>query len=518
MFGKKVIRGSQLYRSSAAAVMLAALLGPASAWAQHGPMGRAPAPAKAPEKKKKTAERPPRGLAVVVWRADPEGNAQPRLLPISIFFQNKFFDASVYYSSPRPMALEVGNYFEVQQTGQRIGYFTVQNALPPGRSGERRWAGLGDWESAPPRAEFRRQVVAAEAVRDGAALIIPEPDEQEQQRELKRKDVTVYDEQGHPMSKEDAAKPEPEPAKKGNPETLDRAPSVIREKPKPKDSGPKDPDDDPDRPRYGKKKDDAKAPAVVTMDGPMQEHPMKMPEDPDRPVLRRGKPQLTSGKAAGKKEDESVAGLGPVPTLIAERGGESVPGGTVYFAAAVSDAENTIASGDFAFKLGEEERSEQTAKMAKLARAEVEKYLATMTQGSAPAKPEPKRKPAKKGAAPPAYFDVQEMRAFDVDLNNSAELVFTAIKRSAASAPVFVTLVARVTIEGEPRKLFAGVTRGDRLESYPRLALVDAVDADGKGRADLLFRRIRGEHNEDFILYRVDPDGLTERFHGGGTE
>lgn len=508
MFGTKVIRGRQLYRSSAAAATLTFLLISVLAPAQSRPA------------KKKQKEREPRGLAVVVWRANAEGIAQPRLLPISIYFQNKFFDASLYYSSPRPMALEAGNYFEVQQTGQRVGYFTVQNAVPPAKSGEHRWAGLGDWENAPPRAEFRKQVVAAEAVREGAALIIPEPDEQEQQRELKRKEVTVYDEQGHPMSKEDAAKPEPEPEKKGNPETLDRAPSVIREKPKPKDSGPKNPDDDPDRPRYGKKKDDAKAPAMVTLSAPKPENQTALPEDPDRPVLRRGKPQHSNDKAARKKEEESVAGMGPVPALIAERGGESTPGGTVYYAAAVSDAENTNPSGEFAFKLGEDERSEQTAKMVKLAQAEVEKYLATMAKAPASAKPDPgpKRKPAKKGAPQPAYFDVQEMRAFDVDLNNSAELVFTAIKRSAASAPVFVTLVARVTIEGEPRKLFASVTRADRLESYPRLMLIDAVDADGNGRADLLFRRIRGEHNEDFILYRVDPDGLTEMFHGGGTE
>ena len=56
-----------------------------------------------------------------------------------------------------------------------------------------------------------------------------------------------------------------------------------------------------------------------------------------------------------------------------------------------------------------------------------------------------------------------------------------------------------------------------RLDVSPRLELVDAVDADGDRRGELLFRRIR-ESSSEFVLYRVGTGSLIELFHGGNAE
>jgi hypothetical protein len=50
-------------------------------------------------------------------------------------------------------------------------------------------------------------------------------------------------------------------------------------------------------------------------------------------------------------------------------------------------------------------------------------------------------------------------------------------------------LIARTNLEGELRKLFFSQTDSRHLDVSPRMELIDAVDADGDGRGELLFRR-----------------------------
>src|SRR5881398_2328495 len=115
---------------------------------------------------------------------------------------------------------------------------------------------------------------------------------------------------------------------------------------------------------------------------------------------------------------------------------------------------------------------------------------------------------------PPVFFFFKQKTAYemlsgdwrsdvcssDLDLSNSNEpiLVLTANARLLrhSTEPVtpelqyFITLVAHSDINGDLRKLFSSVTDTGHLDVIPRLELIDAVDADGDGRGDLLFRRI----------------------------
>jgi hypothetical protein len=74
--------------------------------------------------------------------------------------------------------------------------------------------------------------------------------------------------------------------------------------------------------------------------------------------------------------------------------------------------------------------------------------------------------------------------------------------------------VATLDVQGNLEKVFSSVTDISRLDVTPRLELVDAVDAEGNGRGDLLFRRTSAS-DSDFILYRLVGNSLEEVFHGG---
>ena len=74
-----------------------------------------------------------------------------------------------------------------------------------------------------------------------------------------------------------------------------------------------------------------------------------------------------------------------------------------------------------------------------------------------------------------------------------------------------MTLVARTDIYGNLRKLYAGVTDKFHLDVTPRLELIDAVDADGDGRAELLFRETT-DAGSGYVIYRATADKLWKVF------
>jgi hypothetical protein len=127
-----------------------------------------------------------------------------------------------------------------------------------------------------------------------------------------------------------------------------------------------------------------------------------------------------------------------------------------------------------------------------------------------------------------------QVRAFDVDYNNSPDLVLTARAGEAPAAPTrraagrvrsetqatpapggvtfWITLVAREDFNGDVRKLMVSVTDSKHLDAFPRMELIDAVDVDGDGRGEMLFREI-SDVGRNYVIYRVTPDALRELFN-----
>jgi hypothetical protein len=119
----------------------------------------------------------------------------------------------------------------------------------------------------------------------------------------------------------------------------------------------------------------------------------------------------------------------------------------------------------------------------------------------------------------PAFDDVS-LRIFDLSSSNEPVLVLSAkTRRPAAGAngsleePKEITLIARTNLEGELHKLFFSQTDSRHLDVFPRMELIDAVDADGDGRGELLFRRTF-DGGSAYAIYRVTADRLWPLFEG----
>jgi len=112
------------------------------------------------------------------------------------------------------------------------------------------------------------------------------------------------------------------------------------------------------------------------------------------------------------------------------------------------------------------------------------------------------------------------LRIFDLSNSNEPVLVLSAKTRPPAAGatesfeePKEITLIARTNLEGELKKLFFSQTDSRHLDVTPRMELIDAVDADGDGRGELLFRRT-SDGGSAFAIYRVTSDHLWPLFEG----
>jgi hypothetical protein len=394
------------------------------------------------QRRSRRKPRGPRALALLEWPA----SGPPRLAPITILVDGRYYDAGIYKASPVPMALDPGTVYEVAQTGKSLGLFTITEA----KQLKDLWWGEGLWQPHQP----------AIAQKPATA-------------------VTSIDEDAPPRLR----RPEPEKPENG------AAPAT----PSP--------------------------PAAQPAAPPPVPPPPPTEEDTDRPILRRGKPK-------GGAQAISLPGSVAVPSGAAAIS-ESVRGSTVArhgrpapaitrVLPAISDATpSDYRSYNFDWRPDEQQRLTQAIEAA--ATTALENY----------ARVHPGHRPGKLAAV--------QVRAFDLDLSNEPELVLTArAGEAAAAAPptrrrrppaeaapppggkpfsYFVTIVSRVDLSGNLVNVFVSVTDSEHLDAYSRLELIDAVDADGNGRGDLLFREI-SDLGRNFVLYRVDPGQLTRLFSG----
>lgn len=433
----------------------------------------------------------PRAIAVIRWQADEKLNGHPVLLPVAVLDEGKIFDASIYKTSPEPMALASGVVYEAQHHGVPIGLFTVGNATH-GNTENHPWVALGKWKLdmfSPKEDKNVRQaqiLVGDPKAQPGA---IPDVDDSE----LHRKTTQVYDEAGRPVDKPVDDEP-PTLSKNKKPDTLDRRPTAVPGTlDKPKETAPSTGQDDPDRPRL-KKGPPTPSPAATT--APPASTAAKSPSattasapaDPNRPVLKRGKP-------TGERH-ETDASDAPIAREVLANAAVTRP--RVYEMAAVSDADTSAITQDYEFKATLAERQNYLRKMQELVDVELK-----------PKTNEPRSPLRRARPADASRFADLRFELFDIDSNNSPELVLTGTYVSGPTQRTPFALVARGDYEGNPHKLL--------FEKNDRFELIDAVDLDGDGPGEFLFRRVTPS-GPVFVIYRVSADGLSEVFRGGSAE
>ncbi len=369
-----------------------------------------------------------------------DAKGKARLVPVSILVEGRWYDASLYKATPVPMALDSGIVYEATQDGAPAGLFTISR---PAQSGGK-WVALGSWHEG-----------------------VEPPKKDEKAADLSKPKPPVEDDR--PVLKRPTAKPENPPAET-KPQTPPAPPAQAATKPE--------------------------TPAPVQTSSNEQ--------DPNRPVLRRGKPTQTEEPSLpelGSKVKPGVPANEPKRVLVA-----------------ISDAKHNDYS-SFAFSWKADEQKKLTQQMTELAAADLSAY----------AKQHP-------GAFPGNLQDVQ-VRAFDLDVSNEPELVLMAraeqgtppppARTHERNAPVsapspamplgtefFVTLVARQEFNGELHRIYSEVTDTRHLDVYPRMQLIDVVDADGNGRGELLFRQIT-DQGSAFVIYRVGAERLAAIYDSG---
>ena len=81
----------------------------------------------------------------------------------------------------------------------------------------------------------------------------------------------------------------------------------------------------------------------------------------------------------------------------------------------------------------------------------------------------------------------------------------------------YITVAAWEEIDESLRKIFTQVTDDHHLDVYPRLEIIDAIDARGNGRGELLFRAF-GDQGNRFVLYHPGPDSLELLFDSASAQ
>ena len=240
------------------------------------------------------------------------------------------------------------------------------------------------------------------------------------------------------------------------------------------------------------------------------------PSEDERPKLRRGAPPPPGPK---EQTDEVLSNIDrdpERPTLRRHSANEKKPVSApakefvppaMHMMVAVSDASGPEPRA-FTFRAKPGEVDQLRATMEKLTRSELEKLRrpAEMPKPSTASKKARTLTPT----PPPVELENTKFGIFDVNSDNAPILVYsaTAIMNGAKK---YITTAAWEEIDGSLRKVFSQITDDQHLDVYPRLEIIDAVDARGNGRGELLFRAY-GDQGSRFVLYHPGPDSLNLLF------
>ena len=376
-------------------------------------------------------------------------NGKAHLVPVTIMLDGKFYDAGAYKADPVPMALQPEIVYEALKSGVSQGLFTVSGAM----SETGGWIADGRWRSTAD--------IKADAERNKA---------------------------------EAAKKAYKAPEEVGGPPKLRRAPqSGDQTSPTPASSTPSSSAQTKENAPTSSSNAPKNEPGSSTPN-PKSSDSQNSVNAPDRPMLRRQPVSDTPHEQtkAGNQDEPLKGPIQLIPAVSDSDGAEPRP---------------------YTYQLKPEEEQKFLKTMTNMATDEV-RARAKQLLGEA----EPPAKSTRKAARltiTPELQDVQ-MRVFDLTSSNEPVLVLTAtatVPNARIPLQYTTALVTREDIYGELHKVFAQTTDNQHLDVIPKFEFIDAVDVDGDGRGELLFRSER-ESGAAFNIYAVIGDRLWPMFLG----
>lgn len=384
-----------------------------------------------------------------------------RLVPVSIFYQGDYQDAGVYMSQPAPLAVVAGTVYALESAGDPVGFFSLHDASRV----QDAWVGFGAWSPLHP---------------------------------VGKAEVSAEDARPHYKGAADGAKKDA-----GSPAAASG--SASKSGTSGGSAGSDSSGDDPDRPTLHRH-----APvAANTHDGIADTENVPDPgADPNRPHIRRGRPT---------DDQTSLPEMLETPENLRQT-------------AAVSDS-SVIDDRSFAHLWSDEkERAQAQNQMQTLALKQIAAFQKQRTQaaskaivgaapkataGAATKTPAQSRAATNKSAmtAVPTLVQIQ-FAAYDLAYQDDPTYVFAAQNSDPGPNQIYVVVVARPDIYGELQVAFSAVTTASQLYLTPRYRLVDAVDSNGDGRAELLLEA-RNADGRRFVIMQVYRGVATQVFETG---
>ena len=459
-----------------------------------------------------------RSTAVLEYTGDVTKPVASRLVPLAVWDGTTYQPGGLYLAQPMPLAVESGTQYELEVAGVPKGLFDVKAAADVSGS----WIAIGAFQkpASPKASKLRASRNPPQVVHDAGY-----DDDKPHFAHRPAADSGAGSPGSGSSSKSDTPPPvDPDrPTLHKRTEDSSSSGSSTSGSGSNGSSGTNSPGNsstgsssdaaaDPDRPVLHKhtagNASDNGAPVSATMD-----------VDPDRPRLRRGRPENLESLDA--PSDVEIAKLAGHPENL-------------EFMTAVSDAK-TRETHNFVYSWAdpEDEKKMQAAleDMAKnllagkplqpaikSAPAPAKKATATATNKTTANKTgTAAHHTAKKPVAPPLPdLADEQFKAYELTFGGGATLVFTAKSTMPDGKVKYVTLIAQPDFNGVPQVIFKQVTSEDALNVIPRMQLVDAMDTDADNRGELIFALV-GKNDRQYAIYKVADRSVEQVFSTAGS-
>lgn len=457
----------------------------------------------------------PRALGLL--RLSAGGKAS--LVPIAILINGKFWDATAYKAAPVPMALDPGTVYEIERTGNSLGLFTVGTALHSNAaSAPTPWLATGAW--LPAGTETPNKPLKAETVPVGIDTGDAPP------RLTRNPQKEVPPASTSPASTAPATPPAPASSSGDEPPRLTKPKEETTASTAPSSSTPNAPTGTTGSTQGSTPTSTGSAPPAEPK--PAEAKPPDRPTEPasDSGATEAGRPRLRRGKPTEPLPDEEIPGYSKPgaapPASAAKTAGATAASEPVQLIPAISDAGGPEPR-SYTFEWLKDEEGERRQQMIALAKEQLRSYLDAQAKAQAGPKPAgsqaQRHAPSKKPPEP--VLENVRMLTYDLWTTNQPVMVFSAEAHLPPSAGTqaaveqglqySITLVAYPDIYNNLHKLYTGITDKYHLDLTRRLELIDAVDADGDGRGELLFRET-SDAGSGWVIYRATADTLWKMF------
>lgn len=423
-----------------------------------------------------------RALAVYEYLGTYQKPARSRLVPVAIWDGSQFQPASLYLADPTPISVEPQTLYELMHNGNGVGQIEVLEAeqLPTG------WIGLGQYLPNPP-AQPKLKIPANLTAKAKFASNKP--------HFAYKPPASTGVAGGKTTPSSSGPANDGSGAESGRP-TLQQGPQLSG----PSSSSTTTPAEE-GRPTLHQPTPASASPTLHRRSEAQQLSSRQSPASSGRPILTYN---THAASPVATLKHATLTGLPPQMHQIV----------------AISDPDGTT---DHSYAWDWPTPGDKTAALHKLETLALQ-YLTPPKPPATPAKSKPAAKSPPKAATasshaaapaqPPLTLTSQHFRAFQLDYGSGPIYVFSAQATAPDQTTTYITLIAQPDFAGGLIPLFKSITPANLLDYQPRMKLIDAVDATGSGRADLLFDLItrRARH---FALFQVQNSQAEEVFHTG---